>query len=111
MTPEEYDKAPSQKEIVSAERGNSYGDFSKIAADAQTLKCMLVTAQMTVVQREAMQMICTKLARLANGDPNHIDSWFDIAGYADLVVNDIQTPKEGEALPPGSWILKVPHGR
>lgn len=84
----------TEQEKVSEERGKNYGDFSKMAADAQSLKCMLVSAQMNVVQREAMQMICTKLARIANGDPNHVDSWFDIAGYANLVVKDLQKSEE-----------------
>ena len=44
---------------------------------------------MSAVQQEALHMICSKLARIANGDPNHVDSWHDIAGYASLVVKDI----------------------
>ncbi len=38
---------------------------------------------------EAAEMILHKLARLLNGDPNHRDSWADIAGYAELVVRNI----------------------
>ena len=38
-------------------------------------------------QREAMEMICQKMARIMNGDPNYSDSWHDIAGYATLVAN------------------------
>ena len=34
-------------------------------------------------------MIFHKLARIANGDPTYIDSWTDIAGYAQLVVDDL----------------------
>ena len=29
-------------------------------------------------------MIAVKIARILNGDPNHFDSWIDIAGYATL---------------------------
>ena len=29
-------------------------------------------------------MISTKLARIASGNPNELDHWKDIAGYADL---------------------------
>jgi hypothetical protein len=42
----------------------------------------------TIVQHDqalALQMIVQKLARIANGDPDHLDSWLDIAGYATLV--------------------------
>lgn len=36
-------------------------------------------------QKEALSMIFSKIARILNGDPDHIDSWHDIAGYATLV--------------------------
>jgi len=42
-------------------------------------------ADMDAGQRYAMFMFCAKMARLLNGDPNHKDSWHDIAGYATLV--------------------------
>jgi hypothetical protein len=32
-------------------------------------------------------MICHKIARILNGDPNYADSWVDIAGYAQLVAD------------------------
>jgi hypothetical protein len=38
-------------------------------------------------------MICSKLARLACGDADHVDSWHDIAGYATLVVKDLESGK------------------
>ena len=39
---------------------------------------------------EALDMICHKIARIINGDPNHLDSWQDIAGYARLVAERLQ---------------------
>jgi hypothetical protein len=39
-------------------------------------------------------MIFHKLARIANGDPNYHDSWHDIAGYAKLVADRLETGKE-----------------
>jgi hypothetical protein len=71
------------------ERGASYGSFEGMAILAQELKDVLVTDKMSVQQKEAMQMICTKLARIAVGDPNHKDSWVDIAGYATLAADSI----------------------
>ena len=38
---------------------------------------------------EALHMIFHKIGRLVNGNPNHRDSWVDIAGYAQLVVDII----------------------
>ena len=37
-------------------------------------------------------MILHKLARILNGDPNYVDSWHDIAGYA-ILVEDIINEK------------------
>ena len=71
------------------DRGAAYGSFSDMAKTAQELKAVLVTGEMTFVEQEAMELICTKLARLAHGNPHHRDSWLDIAGYAQLVVKEI----------------------
>jgi hypothetical protein len=46
-------------------------------------------------QVHALDMICVKLARIASGDPNHIDHWQDIAGYASLVVEHLKGPPVG----------------
>jgi len=37
------------------------------------------------VQRQALRVIVDKLARILNGDPDYIDSWHDLCGYATLV--------------------------
>ena len=72
-------------------RGKQYGDFGEVAELAQQLKKMLVVGAMVPVQREAMDLICTKLARLATGNPDHRDSWVDIAGYAQLAVLELDS--------------------
>jgi hypothetical protein len=36
-------------------------------------------------------MICHKLARIANGNPYYEDSWHDIGGYSQLVVQILET--------------------
>jgi hypothetical protein len=43
----------------------------------------------TCAQRESLDMICNKIGRIVNGDPRLIDSWLDIAGYAQLVVDEL----------------------
>lgn len=35
-------------------------------------------------------MICHKMARIINGDPNYRDSWDDVAGYATLVAKRLK---------------------
>jgi hypothetical protein len=73
-----------------AQRGDRYGSFDDHAALSQTLKheiFMHKVQDYTPAMREAIAMICHKLARIANGDPYYDDSWRDIAGYAQLVVD------------------------
>ena len=70
------------------ERGSRYGDFSDVATVSQDLQHVLFCAadqKLADDQREAIQMICSKLARIVCGDHNYVDSWTDIAGYATLV--------------------------
>lgn len=82
-----------QVEVTLAERQNQYGDFSDVAHLSQGLQSLLSVGSFSDVQQEAMQMICSKLARLACGDADHVDSWHDIAGYATLVVKDLESGK------------------
>lgn len=70
-----------------AQRGKQYGSFDDVATMSQQLKGILqnTNTQLSAVQREAVDMICTKLARICAGvDPSYDDNWRDIAGYAVL---------------------------
>lgn len=74
-----------------AERGARYGRFEDHARIAQALQHTLWReferrgVSLKPFQQEAIGMICHKLGRIANGDPDYVDSWDDIAGYATLV--------------------------
>lgn len=75
------------------ERAESYGSFSNNAAISQRLKRIAKLDEhnkLTDSQKDALTIIFQKIARILNGDPNHVDSWHDIAGYATLVVKEIQ---------------------
>jgi hypothetical protein len=76
------------------ERGQRYGSFEDNAATSQALKKVLHMnddwLNLNYDQREALDMICHKMARIINGDPNYVDSWADIAGYATLVANRLK---------------------
>ena len=80
---------PPITENILQERQKVHGDFQADAYTAQSLKDILHLSPnwetLTVVQREALEMICTKLGRIVVGNPNHQDHWDDIAGYALLV--------------------------
>lgn len=81
--------------ITLGERGERYGKFITQAVASQSLKNVvrsLIGAdkwnkELSADQQEALEMICHKIARIINGDPNYADSWHDIAGYAQLVAD------------------------
>lgn len=76
-----------------AERAETHGDFERVAEAAQSIKnalCGPSYGVMSFVQREALDLIATKLARIACGDADFLDHWEDIVGYAQLVVDDLR---------------------
>lgn len=73
-------------EDVLSDRKKTHGSFEQHAAVAQSLKkLVLVREDYTDKEREALEMICHKLARIVSGDPHFKDHWVDISGYAQLV--------------------------
>jgi len=69
---------------VSKARESEYGDFKDNAYVAQEMKTLSRNPRFSRVQREALDQILSKISRLACGNPNHLDSWLDIANYATL---------------------------
>ena len=78
------------------ERALQYGTFASLAKTAQEFKSVLYrelgsrNKRLADDQSEALDMIFHKIARIINGDADHIDSWADIAGYAKLVAERLQ---------------------
>ena len=78
------------------DRGSRYGKFSGHAEIAQRLKAIMRVYEaergcdLDPDQREALEMIAHKIARILNGDPNYADSWIDIAGYAQLIADRLE---------------------
>ena len=73
-----------------AEREHTHGAFAATAMIAQRFKDISKntpnwSGSLTDVQRESLEGIFTKIARILSGDPNHPDAWSDIEGYARLV--------------------------
>lgn len=94
-----YPISEPKKEEVAAildKRGTSYGTFLDNARITQRLKAVAHqfagqnNKTFDADQAEALDMIFTKIGRILNGDPNHTDSWIDIAGYATLVADRLQ---------------------
>jgi len=81
-----------------AERDERYGEFDELADISQNLKVIIGSSgnwnELAADQQESLEMIAHKIARILNGDPNYIDSWVDIAGYAQLVVQRLKRDTE-----------------
>lgn len=79
---------------VLTQRGKRYGEFSDHAQYSQKMKSIWMSSpgyiKANATQREAMDMILHKIARAMNGDPAYDDTWIDIAGYAQLVVDQLR---------------------
>ena len=82
-----------------AERGSRYGDFTDHARICQQIKDDMMHTpgahwqRLSDVQKQALDVIADKIARILSGDPNYADNWHDIQGYAKLV--EERLPKEG----------------
>lgn len=87
------DPAPLDVAQTLAERGSRYGAFTGHAEITIELKTTVRThlakrgKELADDQLEALDMIAHKIGRIINGDPDYVDSWVDIAGYAQLVAN------------------------
>ena len=88
-------QAPSVNTILQ-ERALQYGTFVSLAKTAQEFKSVLYrelgsrNKRLADDQAEALDMIIHKIARIINGNADHVDSWADIAGYATLVAERLQ---------------------
>jgi len=83
-------------DAVINERGSRYGVFTGHAEVTQNLKKFIAeelslrSKTLANDQQEALDMICHKIGRIVNGDPDYADSWVDIAGYAKLVSDRLE---------------------
>lgn len=77
-------------------RAKDYGKFKDSAALMQGIKRLLADHALrhnktfADDQWEALEMIVHKMARIVNGNPDKVDHWVDIAGYAKLIADRLQ---------------------
>ena len=80
------------------EREKTHGSYASTAAMAQQLKDCFKQGQnwrkMDDTHRESLDLIATKIARILSGNPNDIDHWVDVAGYANLIVRQLTPPAD-----------------
>lgn len=76
------------------ERRNQHGRLTDHARVCQAMKRAMRDSLgwelLADDMKEAADMIVHKLARTLSGNPNYIDHYRDIAGYAQLVVDRLQ---------------------
>ena len=89
---EMFDYVDQVDETLDA-RAVEYGKFIEGAEVMQMLKRVVLNAlnnrdkTLAHDQAEAMDMIIHKIGRIINGNPDVVDHWLDIAGYAQLVAD------------------------
>lgn len=78
------------------QRAANYGKFIEGAEIMQMIKRMLHNyvdqrgTSLAFDQLEALDMIVHKMGRIVNGNPDVVDHWKDIAGYATLVADRLE---------------------
>jgi hypothetical protein len=89
-------KELSKTDTILDTRATQYGTFADGASLMQAIKrTMADHAQkhgktFADDQWEALEMIVHKMARIVNGNPDNVDSWRDIAGYAVLIADRLE---------------------
>ena len=81
-------------EKVLEERASRYGTFADHSQISQRLQDVLWSSpnwsKIPLDTRQAFVVMCDKMARALNGDPEYDDNFVDIIGYATLVLNRIR---------------------
>lgn len=76
------------------QRQKTHGNFETHAKISQSIKWEMYMSDgysnLNTSQREALDMIAHKIARILNGNPDVHDHWHDIAGYATLVAETLE---------------------
>ena len=70
------------------ERQSQYGCYEDVAHVTQQILSALRVGnydELPAPMKESLHMIASKMARIVNGDPEYLDNWHDIGGYAKLI--------------------------
>ena len=92
----------TELEQTIAQRRGRYGPLIESGEAAMKLEDYLRSLpgweRLAYDQREALAMVAHKISRIMCGDPNYDDSWVDIAGYAQNVVNRLREEQKVKEL-------------
>jgi hypothetical protein len=79
------------------QRKSQHGDLLTQSTVSQGLKNVIRSTEkwgdLKTDQKESLEMIVHKIARILAGDPNFVDHWDDISGYSILVANRLKELK------------------
>lgn len=79
---------------VLTERAKTHGDFYDVATTAQELKDVMRRGKnwkiLEDTQKEALEMVATKIARMLSGDHLYLDNVVDIIGYMTLLERQLK---------------------
>jgi hypothetical protein len=79
-----------------ADRKTRYGSFDEQAHLTQALKRAMQShpkwQALPPHMKEALEMVQHKIGRIINGDPQYDDSWIDIVGYVQRVIELLPKP-------------------
>lgn len=92
---------------VIADRAKTHGSFEQTGACAQLVKDTMRKfgwEKLALDQREALDMIAQKVARILTGDPFEPDHWKDIGGYARMIEARLAT--DGHEMKTASFLAK-----
>lgn len=94
---------PASVESTLHIRGSRYGTLAGNGAVSQAIKVAMRSGgqwpTMSSDQQEALDQFACKIARICTGDPDYVDNWLDVEGYARLVRNKLEHGHElGESL-------------
>lgn len=81
-------------EATIASRQSTHGVFAENTVFMQRMKDHMREqpnwSKMPPHMREALDMLAHKIGRILHGDPNYVDHWDDVAGYAERVAKTIR---------------------
>jgi len=73
-----------------SDRAKTHGDFQRNTVTAQGLKALIRSTpnwgNMPPAFQEALDMVCSKMARILHGDAEAVEHWEDMEGYPHLIV-------------------------
>ncbi len=82
----------SEIDKILSERQKTHGDFFQQAETAARLKLVMRDStnweRVSYPRKEALDHIAVKISRILNGDSEYEDSWKDIMGYCQLILNN-----------------------